>query len=99
MERRMMRRSTSVRAMSRCKIPAPKSKPSSTTYIASITATRQNQIVSMSASSPSLHCALIWQGGRWPRRFLTGTALNLEVDKIEKENRENGIGAEESQQR
>src|SRR5689334_24333501 len=47
MVRITVRRSWSVLAMIRCRTPAPRSKPSSTTYAVIITATSQNQMKSM----------------------------------------------------
>src|ERR1039457_645275 len=64
-------------------MPAPRSKPSSTTYMAIMTATRQNQVVSMSE----------------PFRNAFRSFVDCAIDQEQKENREDGVDSHEADQR
>src|SRR5262249_46468302 len=78
------RRSPSVRATNRCRIPAPKSKPSSTTYTASISATIPYQTAITSVSS------FARGGGR--RR----AARDLAADEVEEQDSQHQVEAGEA---
>src|ERR1017187_1586231 len=71
-------------------MPAPRSKPSSTTYMAMMTATRQNQVVCMSEPQPRGGAHL----GDGPRAFVDGA-----IDQEQKKNREDGVDPHEPDQR
>src|ERR1035441_18681 len=70
-------------------MPAPRSKPSRTTYIAIMTATRQNQVVCMSEPRPR-------GGGRF--QYALRAFVDCAIDQEQEENREDGVDAHETDQ-
>src|SRR5437867_6952167 len=97
MERRTSRRSESDFATSKWMIPAPMSNPSSTTYIAIMTATRQNQIVSMMV----LLIRSSWRAARSRRgahSFRSWAVLDFAALEEKKENAEHRVHAHEADQ-
>src|SRR5579862_6823260 len=96
MERMTRARSAAVRATKRWMMPAPMSKPSRTTYMASMAATRQNQRAPM---------VLVRRGaggaGNFEARlgFAAGTAFDFAIDEEEEKNGEHGIHAGEADER
>src|SRR5438309_251641 len=96
MVRMIRRRSSSLRASSRCTIPAPRSNPSSTTYATTMIATRQNQIVSIMLSSGVAHgCAGFHIGGAFGFRSDFDDAPHQE----EEHDAEHHVEPHESEQR
>src|SRR5271168_2152038 len=90
------RRSSLVLATMKWMTPAPRSKPSSRTYTASMIATRRNQTNSMGYSS-----SLIGNnsGGLMIRYVRLRTMFNLPANKKEKQNGQQRIHSQKSQQR
>src|SRR3954447_5590474 len=72
-------------------MPAPRSKPSSTTYATSMNATKRNQTVS----------TLISSDGNWLRVYIraqAGSMLDFPVHEEQKEDREKGVESHESEE-
>src|SRR5947209_16928315 len=96
MVRMIRRRSSSLRACSRCTMPAPRSNPSSTTYATTMIATRQNQIVSIMLSLGVAHgCAGFHIGGAFAFR----ADLDHATHHKEEQDAEHHVEPHESKQR
>src|SRR3974390_3466848 len=86
------RRSSAVRATRRWMAPAPRSKPARSTYIATITATRQNQRVSIESSIRRDRRGRI--GGI--TEIGLGAVINFSMDQEEPEHGEHGVHTHEA---
>src|SRR5215472_4351280 len=96
MVRMTVRRSGSVLAMSMCRTPAPRSKPSSTTYPVIMMATSQNHTKSTVRLPKSLR-----HGDRhslFDPTFRGRAARNFVPDEIEEKDRQHGIESHEAKQ-
>src|SRR5438270_13219874 len=97
MVRITVRRSWSVLAMNRCRMPAPRSKPSRTTYAVIMIATSQNHM-------KSIRRFLLRYRDRIAcidRRFmLCDRAMSdFAIDQHQKQNRQHGVKSHEAEQR
>src|SRR5258708_3845737 len=96
MVRITVRRSWSVLAMYRCNTPAPRSKPSRTTYAVIMIATSQNQMKSMGRFLLRYGDRIAGINGG----FMLGTRAmrDLAVHQHQKQNRQHGIESHEAEQ-
>src|SRR6516165_6194477 len=91
------RLSSSVFATSRWMAPAPRSKPSSTTYTVSMMATSQNQVIPMPSSCVSIR-GNDMGGFRIQASPGFGSELNLAIDEEEPEDRLQSVHAHKADQ-
>src|ERR1700739_479526 len=96
MVRITVRRSWSFFAINRCRMPAPRSKPSRTTYPVIITATSQNQMKSISQfllrCRDGIACISMVSD-------CAGTVHNFTMDQHQKQNCQNGVKPHEAKER
>src|SRR5439155_12562337 len=94
MLRRTVLRSSSVRAMKRCTAPAPRSKPSRTTYAVSMKATSANQTVGMLVSLLGAERRRAVRGAQWGR-----TLHDQALDEEEERDPQHGVHAHVPEER
>src|SRR6476646_3051266 len=96
MVRITVRRSWSVLAMNRCRTPAPRSKPSRTTYAVIITATSQNHMKSIRRFLLGYRVRI---AGIHVFSDCARAMRDLTIDQHQKQNRQHGVKSHEAEQR
>src|SRR6478609_7540205 len=96
MVRITVRRSWSVLAMNRCSTPAPRSKPSRTTYAVIITATSQNQMKSIRRFLLGYRIRI---AGIQVLSVRARAVRDLAIDEHQKQDCQHGVKAHEAEQR